>query len=131
MNWVRTRVFRFWENRLARNWGLTAGFLLVALVGARFAGFAWLYGNAADRVAVVVAGAAMGAIGTVVVFRIWHVPPVRTIRAHEHPAAELPRRKPAGPEFWAASQFAHSKSAHNMNLAAESAALGRKKRAPF
>lgn len=131
MSWVRTRIFRFWENRMARNWGLTTGFLLVALVGARFAGFAWEYGNAADRMAVVVAGMAMGAIGVVVVFRIWHVPPVRTMPAGEHRTVETPQRMPAGPEFWAASQFAHSRSARNMNLAAGAAALGRKKRAPF
>lgn len=131
MNWVRTRVFRFWENRKARNWGLTTGFLLVVHVGARFAGFAWQFGNEADRVAVVVAGTAIGAISTVVLFRIWHVPPVLTMPAEEHEVAELPPHIPVGQEFWEASQFAQGKSARNMNLAAGAAALGRKKRSPF
>jgi hypothetical protein len=51
--------------------------------------------------------------------------------ANDRQTMEMPRHMPAGPEYWAASQFAHSRSASNMNLAAGAAALGRKKRAPF
>jgi hypothetical protein len=128
---MQTKIFRFWENRKARNWGLTIGFMLVLPVGARFAGFAWKYGNAADRVAVVLAGTVIGVISTVVVFRIWQVPPVQTMPADDHRSAKLPARPPAGPEFLAASQLAHSRSARNKNLAEEAAALGPAKRARF
>jgi hypothetical protein len=131
MKWMRTKIFRFWENRKARNWGLTIGFVLVVPVGARFAGFAWTYGNLADRVAVIVAGTAIGVISTVVLCRIWQVPPLQTMPADDHRTAKLPTRPPAGPEFLAASQFAHSRSARNKNFAREAAALGPARRARF
>lgn len=131
MNWMRTRIFRFWENRMARNWGLTIGFMLVLPVGARFAGFAWKYGNIVDQVAVVVAGTVIGVMSVVVIYRIWQVPPLQTMPPEDHRATKMPHRPPAGPEFLAAEQLAHSRSARNKNLAEEAAALGRTKRAPF
>jgi hypothetical protein len=131
MKWMRGKIFRFWENRMARNWGLTIGFMLVVPVGARFAGFAWKYGNVADQVAVVVAGTVIGVISTVVLFRIWLVPPVKTMPVDDHRTAGLPHRPPAGPDFLAAGRLALSRRARNKNFAREAAALGPKRRARF
>ena len=131
MKWMRTKIFRFWENRKARNWGLTIGFMLVLPVGGRFAGFAWKYGNIADRVAVIVVGMIIGVITAVIVYRIWQVPPVQTVPVEDHRTVKLPKRPPAGPEFLAAGQLARSRSARNKNLAGEAAALGPAKRARF
>ena len=131
MKWMRGKIFRFWENRKARNWGLTIGFMLVVPVGARFAGFAWRYGNVADQVAVLVAGTVIGLISTVVLVRIWQVPPVKTMPGDDHRTVELPHRPPAGPDFLAAGRLALSRSARNKNFARDAAALGPKRRARF
>ncbi len=131
-NWVLARVFGFWEHRKARNWGLTLGFVLVLLVGGRFAGFAWTYGTVADQIAVVAAGTVIGMISLVVLLRIWLVPPVQTLPAeevHRVPTAQI--HQPAGPDFLAASQLAQRRSGRTRRLGKEAAALGPIKRRPF
>ena len=79
----------------------------------------------------VVAGTVIGVISTVVLFRIWLVPPVKTMPADDHRAAEMPHRLPAGPDFLAAGRLAMSRSARNKNFAEEAAALGPKRRLRF
>ena len=129
MDWVRSKIFAFWENRKARNWGLTVGFLLVVPIGARFAGFAWTYGNAIDQVAVVVAGTVIGLISMVVLLRIWLVPPVQTEQPEE--LQVMQGHLPSGPDYLAASQLAHRRSGRIRRLGEEAAALGPIRRTPF
>ncbi|HUP04023.1 MAG TPA: hypothetical protein VMU19_08540 [Bryobacteraceae bacterium] len=131
MDWVRSHVFRFWENRTARNWGLSIGFLLVVPVGARFASIAWKYGNLFDQIAVVVAGGVIGVMSVVVLLRVWLVPPVRTLPDGAGAGHHLEPHHLAGPDFLAAGELARLRSARNSTLGKEAAALGPVKRAPF
>ena len=131
MDWIKANIFRFWENRKARNWGLTIGFLLVVTIGGRFASLAWRYGGAFDQVAVVLAGGMIGVISTVVLLRIWLIPPMQTLPSEEPRVVPIVRHTPAGPEFVAASELAHRRGARIRRLARDAAALGPVKRAPF
>jgi len=87
--------------------------------------------NAADQVAVVVAGTVIGAIAVVVLLRIWLVAPLQTMPAEEPRAIQTPPHSPAATEFLAAKQMADRRSRRIRNIAKEAAALGPVKHPPF
>ena len=131
MDVTRRLIFRFWENRRTRNWGLTLAFTLIVLVGGRFAWFNWNYAGDVDRVLVVVGGIVVGAVSIVVVYRIWQVPPVKTLSTEVRRSVLLPARSPAGSEFKDAARHARGVGAFNKSLADDAAALGPPSRARF
>lgn len=122
-------VFTFYEQPRLRNWFYTLAFAVFVPTGLRFGMLAWEYGDWFDKPLSILAGLIIGVTAVVTLWRVWVVPPRRTM---QRPVRNLAPETEAAPvnasELHAAALYL---AARNREIARGAAALGSTRGWPF